>query len=208
VSMLYGDIIYNNGNTTIDNSGSIIEFGTIAREIRKVKDSYDEDRPAIPIQFRTALNKYVTVLDSRLQPFSSEAYVLNNTSSSIILHDNNYTSFYLLGNSIQRSPGVIDYDTDQSDDSNNKESVIFDSSWIQSEEDAKSLAEWLKSNTLNKGSFIDMKVFGNPIFSAGDIISINYPILGMSQNSVKYIITRCSLEYSEGVSTLISCRAI
>ena len=208
VSMLYGDIIYNNGNTSIDNSGSIIEFGTIAREIRKVKDSYDEDRPAIPIQFRTALNKYVTVLDSRLQPFSSEAYVLNNTSSSIILHDNNYTSFYLLGNSIQRSPGVIDYDTDQSDDSNNKESVIFDSSWIQSEEDAKSLAEWLKSNTLNKGSFIDMKVFGNPIFSAGDIISINYPILGMSQNSVKYIITRCSLEYSEGVSTLISCRAI
>jgi hypothetical protein len=208
VSMLYGDIIYNNGNTSEDQSGSIIEFGTIAREIRRVKDSYDEDRPAIPIQFRTALNKYVTVLDSRLQPFSSEAYVLNNTSSSIILHDNNYTSFYLLGNSIQRSPGVIDYDTDQSNDSEPKESVIFDSSWIQSEEDAKSLAEWIKSNTLNKGSFLDLKVFGNPILSPGDIVSINYPILGMSQNSVKYIITKCSLEYLEGISTSISCRAI
>lgn len=208
VSMLYGDIIYNNGNTSVDQSGSLVEFGTIAREIRRVKDSYDEDRPAIPIQFRTALNRYATVLDSRLQPFSSEAYVLNNTSSSIILHDNNYTSFYLLGNSIQRSPGVIDYDTDQSDNSNPKESVIFDSSWIQSEEDAKSLAEWIKSNTLNKGSFLDLRVFGNPILSAGDIVSINYPILGMSQNSVKYIITRCSLDYSEGVSTSISCRAI
>jgi hypothetical protein len=208
VSMLYGDIIYNNGGTTVDQSGSMIEFGTIAREIRKVKDSYDEDRPAIPIRFRTGFNKYATMLDSRLQPFSSEAYVLNNTSSSIILHDNNYTSFYLLGNSIQRSPGVIDYDTDQSNDSKPKESVIFDSSWIQSEEDAKSLAEWIKSNALNKGSFIDMRVFGNPILSAGDIISINYPILGMSQDSVKYIITRCSLEYSEGVSTSISCRAI
>lgn len=208
VSMLYGDIIYNDGDTSIDQSGSITEFGTIAREIRRVKDSYDEGRPGIPIQFRTALNKYATLLDSRLQPFSSEAYVLNNTSSSIILHDNNYTSFYLLGNSIQRSPGVIDYDTDQSNDSKPKESVIFDSSWIQSEEDAKSLAEWIKSNALNKGSFIDLKVFGNPILSAGDIISINYPILGMSQNSVKYIITRCSLEYLEGVSTSISCRAI
>ena len=208
VSMLYGDIIYNDGDTSIDQSGSIVEFGTIAREIRKVKDSYDEGRPGIPIQFRTALNKYVTVLDSRLQPFSSEAYVLNNTSSSIILHDNNYTSFYLLGNSIQRSPGVIDYDTDQSDDSKPKESVIFDSSWIQSEEDAKSLAEWIKSNALNKGSFIDLRVFGNPLISAGDIISINYPILGMSQSSVKYIITKCSLEYSGGVSTSISCRAI
>jgi hypothetical protein len=208
VSMLYGNIIYNNGNTTVDQNGSIIEFGTIAREIRKIKDSYDEDRPAIPIRFRTGFNKYATLLDSRLQPFSSEAYVLNNTSSSIILHDNNYTSFYLLGNSIQRSPGVIDYDTDQSNDSKTKESVIFDSSWIQSEEDAKALAEWIKSNSLNKGSFIDLQVFGNPILSAGDIVSINYPILGMSQNSVKYIITRCSLEYSGGVSTSISCRAI
>ena len=208
VSMLYGDIIYNDGNTSVDQSGSMIEFGTIAREIRRVKDSYDEGRPGIPIQFRTALNKYATVLDSRLQPFSSEAYVLNNTSSSIILHDNNYTSFYLLGNSIQRSPGVIDYDTDQSDDSKPKESVIFDSSWIQSEEDAKSLAEWIKSNVLNKGSFIDLRVFGNPILSAGDIISINYPILGMSSASVKYIVTRCSLDYSGGVSTSISCRAI
>lgn len=208
VSMLYGDIIYNDGNTSVDQSGSIIEFGTIAREIRRVKDSYDEGRPGIPIQFRTALNKYATVLDSRLQPFSSEAYVLNNTSSSIILHDNNYTSFYLLGNSIQRSPGVIDYDTDQSDDSKPKESVIFDSSWIQSEEDAKSLAEWIKSNILNKGSFIDLRVFGNPILSAGDIVSINYPILGMSSTSVKYIVTRCSLDYLEGVSTSISCRAI
>jgi hypothetical protein len=208
ISMLYGDIIYNNGTTTVDQSGSIIEFGTVAREIRKVKDSYDEGRPGIPIQFRTSLNKYATILDQRLQPFSSEAYVLNNTSTSVVLHDNNFTSFYLLGNSIQRSSGIIDYDTDQSNDSENKESVVFDSSWIQSEEDAKSLAEWIKSNTLNKGRFVDMKVFGNPILSAGDIVSINYPILGMSQNDTKYIITRCSVEYSEGVSTLISCRAI
>jgi len=107
-----------------------------------------------------------------------------------------------------RSPGVIDYDTDQSNDSKPKESVIFDSSWIQSEEDAKSLAEWIKSNALNKGSFIDLRVFGNPLLSAGDIVSINYPILGMSQTSAKYIITRCSLEYSGGVSTSIACRAI
>jgi hypothetical protein len=206
ISMLYGDLIYNDGDTAVDQSGSMFEFGTTAREIRKVKISYD-DRPAIPIQFRTSMNKYATILDQRLQPFTAETYVLNNTSTSVILDDSNYTSFYVLGNSIRRS-GVIDYDTDQSSDSENKESVIFDSSWIQSEEDAKALAEWLKTNSLNKGRFIDMTVFGNPILSAGDIVTINYPILGITENSGKYIITRCSLEYSEGVSTSISCRAI
>lgn len=206
LSMLYGDLIYNNGEDSEDQSGSIFEFGTTAREIRKVKISYD-DRPAIPIQFRTSMNKYATVLDQRLQPFTAETYVLNNTSTSVILDDSNYTSFYVLGNSIQRS-GVIDYDTDQSSDSENKESVIFDSSWIQSEEDAKALAEWIKTNSLNKGRFIEMTVFGNPILSAGDIVTINYPILGITESSDKYIITRCSLEYAEGVSTSISCRAI
>lgn len=206
LSMLYGDLIYNNGNTVADQSASMYEFGTTGREIRKIKESY-EDRPAVPIQVRTANNKFVTVLDQRLQPFSAEAYILNNTSTSVVLHDNNYTSLYVLGNKIQRS-GAIDYDTDQSTDSENKESVVFDSSWIQSEQDAKNLAEWLKSNSLNKGRFVDMTVFGNPTLSAGDIVTINYPILGMTESSDKYIITRCSLEYSEGVTTTVSCRAI
>lgn len=206
VSMLYGDLIYNNGDTIPDQSGALFEFGTTAREIRKVKISYD-DRPAIPIQFRTSMNKYATILDQRLQPFSAEAYVLNNTSTTVVLDDSNYTSFYVLGNSIRRS-GIIDYDTDQSSDSENKESVIFDSSWIQSEEDAKSLAEWIKTNSLSKGRFVELTVFGNPTISAGDIISINYPILGMTPSGEKYIVTRCSIEYAEGVNTSISCRAI
>jgi hypothetical protein len=206
LSMLYGDLIYNNGDTVADESGFMFEFGTTGREIRKIKQPY-EDRPAVPIQVRTSLNKYVKVLDQRLQPFSAEAYILNNTSSSVVLHDNNYTSLYILGNKIQRS-NPIDYDTDQSTDSENKESVIFDSSWIQSEEDAKNLAEWIKSNSLNKGRFVDMTVFGNPILSAGDIVTINYPILGLTESSDKYIVTRCTLDYSEGVSTVISCRAI
>jgi hypothetical protein len=206
ISMLYGDIIYRDGNTVSDNSGALFEFGTTAREIKKTKISY-EDRPAIPITFRTSLNKYVTILDQKLQPFGAESYVLNNTSTTVALDDSNSTSFYVLGNSIQRS-GAIDYDTDQSTDSSNKESVIFDSVWIQKESDAKSLAEWIKSNALNKGRFVDMTVFGNPIISAGDIVQINYPILGITTSSNKYIVTKCTIEYREGLTTTISCRAI
>jgi hypothetical protein len=206
LSMLYGDVIYNAGETPADDGGAIFEFGTTAREIKKTKISYD-DRPSLPITFRTSLNKYVTLLAQKLQPFGAEGYVLNNTSTTVALDDSNNTSFYVLGNSIQRS-GVIDYDTDQSTDSSNKESVIFDSSWIQSEQDAKSLAEWIKSTVLNKGRAVNMTVFGNPIISAGDIITINYPALGMGTSSDKYVVTRCSLNYAEGLSTSISCRAV
>lgn len=206
ISMLYGDIIYRDGNTKSSDSGNLFEFGTTAREIKKTKISY-EDRPAIPITFRTSLNKYVTILDQKLQPFGAESYVLNNTSTTVALDDSNNTSFYVLGNSVQRS-GVIDYDTDQSEDSSNKESVVFESSWIQTEDDAKKLAEWIKSSVLNKGRFVDMSVFGNPLISAGDIVKINYPVLGMTEESGKYIVTKCTLDYREGLTTSISCRAI
>jgi hypothetical protein len=208
LSMLFGDLIYNAGQTATDENSPLVEFGTTAREIRKVKESYDdESRPAVPITFRTALNKYVKVLDQRLQPFGAEAYVLNNTSTTVVLDDSNNTSFYVLGNSIRRS-GAIDYDTDQSEDSSNKEFVVFESSWIQSEEDAKTLADWIKSSVLNKGRFVDIEVFGNPLISAGDIVNIKYPVLGMSETDTKYLVVRCSLEYSEGVTTTLSCRAI
>ncbi len=206
ISMLYGDIIYNDGNTKSDNTGSVFEFGTTAREIKKTKISYD-DRPAKPIMFRASLNKYVTLLDQKLQPFGAEGYVLNNSSVTVPLDDSNNTSFYVLGNSITRS-GFIDYDTDQSEDSSNKEPVIFQSTWIQSAKDAELLAEWIKSTVLNKGRVVEMSVFGNPLISAGDIVSISYPILGMTELSNKYIVTKCTLEYREGLTTSISCRAI
>jgi hypothetical protein len=206
ISMLYGDIIYNDGNTSSDNSGKVFEFGTTAREIKKTKISYD-DRPAKPIMFRTSLNKYVTVLDQKLQPFGAESYVLNNSSVTVALDDSNNTSFYVLGNSIVRS-GFIDYDTDQSEDSSNKDAVVFQSSWIQTSQDAEKLANWIKSTVLNKGRLVDMTVFGNPLISAGDIVKISYPILGMTESSNKYIVTKCTIEYREGLTTSISCRAI
>jgi hypothetical protein len=157
--------------------------------------------------FRTSLNKYVTLLDQKLQPFGAEGYVLNNSSVTVPLDDSNNTSFYVLGNSITRS-GFIDYDTDQSEDSSNKEPVIFQSTWIQSEADAKALAEWIKASVLNKGRVVEMSVFGNPLISAGDMVSISYPILGMTELNNKYIVTKCTLEYREGLTTSISCRAI
>lgn len=205
MSLLYGDLIYQVGETATKRKDSLVEFGTTAREIRKAKVRYT-DRPAVAIRFSTAKNKYATILDTRLQPFSAETYVLNNTSTFIPLDDSNYSSFYVLGNSIQKS-SQIEYRTDSSQDSKNIEPIIFESNWIQSESDAKSLAEWIKSTVLNKGLIIDMDVFGNPLISPGDIISIKYPLQGLDE-SKKYIVTRVSLEYREGLSTSISCRAI
>jgi hypothetical protein len=132
--------------------------------------------------------------------------VLNNTSTSIPLHDGEFASFYVNGSRVSKS-SPIEYDTKSDTDSNNIEPLILDTSWIQSESDAKNLAEWIKSNTLNKGRSIEMEVFGNPLLSPGDIISINYPLQGIGSDT-KYIITKVTTRFEEGVFTSVSCRAI
>lgn len=205
LSLLYGDLIYAAGETVESRKGALLEFGSTAREIRKVKTVFS-DRPAIPNYVRTGNNKYATVLAQRIQPFSFESYVLNNTSTSVPLHDGEFASFYVNGSRISRS-SPIDYDTKSDTDSNNIEPLILNTNWIQSESDAKSLADWIKSTVLNKGRRIEMQVFGNPLISPGDIVTINYPLQGIS-NTIKYIVTKANIKFEEGVFTTISCRAI
>lgn len=205
LSLLHGDLIYAAGETIDSRNGSLIEFGSTAREIRKVKTVYS-DRPAIPNYVRTGNNKYANVLAQRIQPFSFETYVLNNTSTSIPLHDGEFASFYVNGSRISKS-SPIEYDTKSDTDSNNVEPLILDTNWIQSESDAKGLADWVKSTILNKGRLIEMEVFGNPLLSPGDIILINYPLQGTSSED-KYIVTKVNIKFEEGVYTSITCRAL
>ena len=205
LSMLYGEILYKYGESKVDDTGSIVEFGTTAREIRKIKERFQD--AGFPIQTRLGQNKSATVLAQRLQPFGVEAYILNNSTATVALEDGKYSSLYVLGNSITRS-NPIDYNTYEGENSENKEFITFLSTWIQSQSDAEELAEWIKLNSLNKGRSINLTVFGNPLISAGDIVSINYPILEITPSDSKYIVTQCSTDYSEGMSTTVSCRAI
>ena len=205
LSLLYGDIVYSQGPNENKRDEAFVEFGTTAREIKYAKAKYNS-APGIPLKFSTSSNKYATVLDTKLQPFQAEAYVLNNTSTFVPLDDGNYTSFYIMGNSVNKS-SPLEYNTDEPSELATKNPVIFESNWIQTEADAKNLADWIKSTVLNKGKYVELEVFGNPVLSAGDIININYPLQGLDGNN-KYIIVRLELEYLEGVTTTLTCRQI
>jgi hypothetical protein len=209
LSFLYSDILYNqnlsNDQLTLK-AGSVEEFGTVAREIRKTKVKFDS-RPAKPIKFSVGDNQYVRVLGSKLSPFGGEAYVLNNSSAYVALDDSQYSSYYAFGNTISKS-GDLEYSTADVPDSKSKEPITFTTNWIQTEEDAKSLANWIKGTALNKGRIVDLNVFGNPLISVGDVINIVYPYQGLTAGTEKFIITSVRHNYSEGLETSITCRSL
>jgi len=195
----YGSDVYQQGDKSVE------EFGTTVREILKANIKFPS-RPSFPIKWGTGSNQLVSILSSKVSNFGGEAYVLNNSSTTVPLSDNTLASFYIIGNTLSPS-GQLEYSTDESNTYTTKEPVIFESKWLQNLADVKSLAEWIKTNVVNKGKVVNMSVFGNPLISVGDIIKIYYTYQGFSGEE-KFIVTNINHSYQEGLETNITCRLI
>lgn len=204
----FGDIAYD-ANYEADEATSkgvaLDEFGTTVREIIKVKTKFDS-RPAFPIKWSTGDNKFAKVLGYKVSNFGGEAYVLNNTSTTIPLADGDTSNFYIFGNTLGLS-GQLEYTTSDLSEYAVKEPVIFESRWLQSEADVISLATWIKDRVINRGKMINMNVFGNPLLSVGDIITIKYTYQGLA-GTEKFIITNVTNRYDSGLETSIVCRTL
>jgi hypothetical protein len=210
ISTAYGDMFYNS-NLADDEISQyklkdvIDEFGPVVREIAYVTQKFDS-RPAFPISWTTGANTLATVIGSKLSSFGAEAYILNNTSVRIPLSDTGLNTLAVIGNELGGS-GELVYSTDDTSDYSIKEPIIFDSTWIQSEADAKSLAEWIKAKVMNKGRVVRMSVFGNPLIGIGDIVSISNTYQGFD-GTEKLIITNVSQRFDQGLETEVTCRTL
>jgi hypothetical protein len=205
----FGDLIYNSNFEDDDitkKDASIEEFGTVVREIQKVKTKFNR-RPAYPLSWSVSDNKFASIIGSKISNFGGEAFVLNNSSTTIPLSDGETTSFYIYGNDISLS-GQLEYSTDKADDIEAPEPVIFETSWLQNLEDVKRLADWIKTKTINQGKVLDLEVFGNPLLSVGDVVTIKYTYNGY-QGSEKFILTNVKHSFKDGgLTTSIKCRTL
>jgi hypothetical protein len=208
LNIAYGDLMYNSNNTDINIASlndQVDEFGTTVREIYKASVKF-ESRPSYPIKWSVGANNSVSILGSTRSNFASEAYVLNNTTTTVPLSDGNTSSMYLIGNTLADS-GTLEYTTDDFADYVTKEPVIFESQWIQNEAAAKDLAEWIKLEVVNRGKVVNITTFGNPLLSLGDIVTINYPFQGFN-GTEKFIVISIEHSYDGGLETTVTCRLI
>lgn len=204
----YGDILYvgdNADDNTAEDENSYDEFGTTAREIVKAGGTFS-NAPAFPNNWNLGYNQNVTILDQRYSNFSSEIFVLNNTSQPVILSDQETNLLELQGTTVGLA-GEITYRSEPDSEFAVQEVVSFKSNWIQTENDAKQLANFIKSKVVNKSKIISMTVFGNPLISVGDIITVNYPY-HQFDDTQKIIVTSVNHEYNNGLTTSIMGRTI
>lgn len=207
----YGDMVYNasvedTGNDEItEKQDSFDEFGTVVREIARRKVKFPS-RPSIPITFTTGANNLAHIISQTFNSFGGDVFVLNNSSVTVPLSDQETNDLSIMGYTIGFS-GDIEYATDPVAENALKEPVIFESQWLHYESDVKELANWIRGNIVNKAKIIEMEIFGNPLISVGDIITIDYPYQGFT-NEQKIIVVKVSHSYSEGLTTKIVGRTI
>ena len=205
-SLYYGNIA--KGATSLKTTlvdGDIEEFGAVAREIRRVSIKYD-NRPALPLYSSVGTNNLIEIVKSRLTSSGAELHVLNNSGLYVPLDDSRTSAFYVTGNYISKS-GQIDYVDNSAGEYSTKEPVIFDSNWIQKSSDAAALATWIKKIWSKKQSILSMNIFGNPLLSVGDVITVKYPYHELD-GTQKFVITNISHTYDVGLETSIQCRTL
>jgi hypothetical protein len=146
------------------------------------------------------------VLGQKLSSFGAELYVINNAGVFTPLDDGNLSSFTVVGNYIVQS-GQQEYSEKLANEFSNQEPVAFQSTWIQNEDDAKSLSKWIKNQWSKQQQVLNIEIFSNPLLSIGDIVSVKYTNNNLDGTG-KFVVTNVSQNYSEGLGTSITVRSI
>ena len=205
LNFLYGERLTGNLDQSTISGGKIDEFGTVARELKKISVKYDA-RPGFPVLASAGLSQYVEILGTRLTSFGAEVYVLNNAGTFIPLDDSQFASFSIIGATVVQ-PGQNEYMDKTINEFTSPEQVTFESTWIQREEDAKALSDWIKTQWSKKQSVCELEIFSNPLISVGDLVTINYPSNGLD-GTQKFIVSNINNSFDGGLNTSITARSI
>ena len=205
LDFLYGDKILSDKVVAPNQIPFLEEFGTVAREIKRIKIKY-QDRPGDPLFTSVGINKFAAVLGQRLTSFGAEVYVINNSGTFVPLDDSGLHSFSVIGNYIVTS-GQHEYLSNTLSETTVVEPAVFESAWIQTESDAKNLTKWIETQWSKQQAIVDMEIFGNPLISVGDVISVNYPKNNLT-GTEKFIVTSVRNSFEGGLQTSITARSI
>ena len=200
----FGEKIAQNFNSPAGKVAYLEEFGTVAREIRYVKANFNQPA-AIPLYASTGTNKFATILGSKFSNHSAEIFVINNASSFVPLQAAE-NKFFVLGNYVDIT-AQHEYTETTTNEYTTLEPATFQSTWIQSEADAKSLFNWIKLQWSKQQQSINMEIFGNPAIEVGDIVTVNYPKNDLN-GTQKFLVTNVNSNFDGGLSTSITARSI
>jgi hypothetical protein len=84
--------------------------------------------------------------------------------------------------------------------------VDINNDWIQTDEFAKALGDWIAGNWAGGCDEVSVTTFGNPLLQIGDLVAVNYPQRNMSRNEQKYFVVAVNNSWDNGLQTQLTLR--
>ena len=214
LSQSFGDFVLTKGSK-VSSPTFFKEFGPVARELKYISAKYAQ-RPGQPRFAQVTLNPFVTLIGSSVNSFGLEAYVLNNAGTFVPLADGQTRSFQVVGDQIVATD-PFEYIDPEIAKLKDIEIIGFDSTWIQKEQEAKHLSDWMKDQWSRQQLSIDIQCFPNPLIQVGDMVEISYPLnsvyssddtIPSGKTSSKFVVLDVGHSWDNGLATSIKCRSI
>lgn len=195
------------------------EFYPHIREIR-IEEFDFLKYPATPVKIAAgaAISQYgATILSSN--SFRAKIAVVNESNFPVSMASS------LPGTPTANYPKLIGYALKEFESKEYKTSISIakaddarfelDSEWVQSYDQAKSIAEFIKSKsfTVKGGKTNDVinaevEIFANPLIQLGDTVDVEHPDLGLSSGTHSFIVTGINQSFNEGLTTTLRLQEV
>lgn len=196
------------------------EFGPIVHEVREFDVAFDEDSVPVAHSFPYVSNESQVACVSYWANAFGAKFVLVNSSRQNAIVSGEDTLTFGSENSVNQKLlvyGRVLYQEDdqtvtkKDDDSIRRNGTIaldFDNRFIQSDQAATSLGEWIVGQWNTVSEELEVEVFGNPLFQMGDLVTINYPVKDMDPTTHRYYVVSANNQWEDGLSSKLILRRV
>jgi hypothetical protein len=192
------------------------EFGPIAHEVRDYKVEFSK-YPVLHSSLYSSNDAQVIAPDYTGDPFGA-TFILANTArhDAVAKGTDEYTAG--ADNAIEQNlliyGRVVTQDEEKTytvkdDNAIRRRGVVevdINNNWIQTEEAAKDLGNWIASVWAGGCDELAVSVFGNPLLEVGDLVAVNFPDKHMLRADQEFFVVGISAEWDNGLGTQLTLR--
>lgn len=183
------------------------DMGSTVHELREFDVKYDK-APALTSKLYLS-NSRVKIAEMTSTPFSSKFIIGNGWKDTVIVNGEDKTLFQS-DESVDQKMMVYGQLIEKTDEQkvtvsdsvglrrDGEEYLEFDSEWVQTEAQANSLANYVKTRWGKPSDVVSTTGYFNPSVQIGDLVAIHYPDKNMTTTSHRYLVLTKQIAYSDG----------
>lgn len=193
------------------NNRGFDEFGALCQEAREFDVKF-EKFPAVHSNIYFSNTTQIVCPEYSADPFGATFVLANVYRSNAILNGEDTLTFGP-DNPVEQKLMIYGRTVNKEDEKKvnvKNENAIrrrgnveteIQSEWIQSEQSAKDLANWIDHHWSQGADEIEAEIYGNPLLQIGDLVSVNYPQKDFNPITHRYFLVGIVREYNSGYNS-------